>query len=164
MWSSRLTSNWIHETMFAKKRLDKKKNISLLFVYNLALTLMPLSTSTIFEELLVLQMVPNSFNSVLALTMECGFASTWFCFKLALCIDAQSFSNSFEGVYGAVKKSGRGSSTFVFYCIFMLQFFKVFWGGTWGAPLLLPLPLPLCASMALCLIRFCLKPFYLSLF
>jgi hypothetical protein len=27
--------------------------------------------------------------------------------------------------HGAVKKSGRGSSIFVFYCIFMLQFFKV---------------------------------------
>jgi hypothetical protein len=49
-------------------------------------------------------------------------------------IDAQSFSNSFEGVHGVVRKSGRGSSIFVFYCIFMLQFFKVFWGGTWGAP------------------------------
>jgi|LakMenE18May11ns_1017448.scaffolds.fasta_scaffold6963593_1 hypothetical protein len=41
-------------------------------------------------------------------------------------IDAQSFSNSFEGVHGVVKKSGRGSSMFVFYCIFMLQFFKLF--------------------------------------
>jgi hypothetical protein len=56
-------------------------------------------------------------------------------------IDAQSFSNSFEGVHGVVRKSGRGSSIFVVYCIFMLHIFKVFWGGTWGAPPLLP-PLP----------------------
>jgi hypothetical protein len=41
-------------------------------------------------------------------------------------IDAQSFSHSFEGVHGVVRKSGRGSSIFVFNCIFMLQFFKVF--------------------------------------
>ncbi len=41
-------------------------------------------------------------------------------------IDAQSFSNSFEEVHGVVKKFGRGSSIFVFYCIFMLLFFKVF--------------------------------------
>ena len=34
---------------------------------------------------------------------------------------------------------------FVFYCIFMIQFFEVFWGGTWGA-LRPPLP-PLCAFM-----------------
>ncbi len=50
-------------------------------------------------------------------------------------LDAQSFSNFFEGVHGVVRKSGRGSSIFVFYCIFMLQFFKVFWGGTWVPPL-----------------------------
>jgi len=49
-------------------------------------------------------------------------------------IDAQSFSNSFEVVHGVVRKSGRGSSIFVFNFIFMLQFFKVFWGGTWGSP------------------------------
>ena len=57
---------------------------------------------------------------------------------------SQSFSNSFEGVHGVVRKSGRGYSIFLFYCIFMLQFFKVFWAGTWGAPLSPP---PLCASM-----------------
>ena len=45
-------------------------------------------------------------------------------------IDAQSFSNSFEGVHGVVKKSGWWSSFFVFYCIFMLDIFKVFLGGT----------------------------------
>jgi hypothetical protein len=39
-----------------------------------------------------------------------------------------------RGVLGVVRKSGRESSNFVFYCIFMIQFFKVFWGGTWGAP------------------------------
>ncbi len=67
------------------------------------------------------------------------FLVHWFCInRFAWSIDAQSFSNSFEGVHGVVKKSGRGSSIFVFYCIFMLQFFKVFWGGTWGAPLLPP--------------------------
>jgi hypothetical protein len=43
-----------------------------------------------------------------------------------------------------MKKSGRGSSIFVFYCIFKLQFFKVFWGDTWGAPLLPPLLPPVC--------------------
>jgi hypothetical protein len=37
-------------------------------------------------------------------------------------IDAQSFSNSFEGV---VRKS-RGVSFSVFYCSFMTKFFKVF--------------------------------------
>ncbi len=48
------------------------------------------------------------------------------------------------GLLGAVRKSRRGSSVFVFYCIFMTQFFKVFWGGSWGATL----PPPrLCASM-----------------
>jgi hypothetical protein len=41
-------------------------------------------------------------------------------------IDEQSISNSFEGVHGVVKKSGSGSSIFVFYCIFILQFLKVF--------------------------------------
>ena len=44
-------------------------------------------------------------------------------------IDAQSCT-------GVVRKSRRGSSTVVFYCIFMTQFFKVFCGGTWGSPLL----------------------------
>ena len=41
-------------------------------------------------------------------------------------IDAQSFLNSFEGVHGVVRNSGRGSSIFVFYCIFMIKFFEVF--------------------------------------
>ena len=41
-------------------------------------------------------------------------------------IDAQSFSNSFEGVLVVVRKSGRGSSIFMCYCIFMIQFFEVF--------------------------------------
>ncbi len=40
----------------------------------------------------------------------------------------------------------RGSSSFVFYNIFMIQLLELFWGGTWG--LRYP-PLPsLCASMA----------------
>ncbi len=77
-------------------------------------------------------------------------------------IDAQSFSNSFEGVHGVVRKSGRGSSIFVFYCIFMLQFFKVFWGGTWGAPLLPPLP-PTCVHLWLknnwCRLNLCANRF-----
>ncbi len=47
-------------------------------------------------------------------------------------------------VHGVVKKYGRGFSIFVFYCIFVLQFFKVFRGGTWGAPFLPPLPLSPC--------------------
>ncbi len=55
------------------------------------------------------------------------------------CIDAQSFSNSFERVLGVVEKY-RGSSNFVFYCIFTTQFFKLFWGGTLGAPSSLSLP------------------------
>ncbi len=70
------------------------------------------------------------------------------CWQIEIHIDAQSFSNSFEGVIEVVKKSGRGSSIFMFYCIFMLQFFKVFWGGTWGSPP--PTPTPhLCASMGI---------------
>ncbi len=60
------------------------------------------------------------------------FALLYLMIAIFLFIDAQSFSNSFEVVHGVVRKSGRGSSIFVFYCIFMLQFFKVFWGGTWG--------------------------------
>ncbi len=47
-------------------------------------------------------------------------------YAVGAAIDAQSFSNSFEGVHGVVTKSGKGSSIFMFYCIFMLQFFKVF--------------------------------------
>ena len=43
-------------------------------------------------------------------------------------IDAKSFSNSFEGVHGVVRKPGRGSSIFVFFCIFMLQFSNSFEG------------------------------------
>ncbi len=31
----------------------------------------------------------------------------------ACTIDAQSFSNSFEGVHGVVRKSGKGSSIFI---------------------------------------------------
>ncbi len=38
-----------------------------------------------------------------------------------------------RGVLGVVRKSGRGSSIFVFYCILMIQFFEVFRGGTLGA-------------------------------
>ncbi len=61
--------------------------------------------------------------------------------KNCLSIDAQSFSNSFEGALEVVRLSWMGSSIFVFYCIFlMIQFFKVFWGGTWGAPILPPPP------------------------
>ena len=33
-----------------------------------------------------------------------------------------------RGVLGVVRKSGWGSSIFVFYCIFMIQFFEVFEG------------------------------------
>jgi hypothetical protein len=43
-------------------------------------------------------------------------------------IDAQSFSNYFEGVIGVVRKSGRVSSTFVFYFIFTIHFLKSFEG------------------------------------
>ena len=42
-------------------------------------------------------------------------------------------------VHGVVRKSGRGSTISMFYSIFMIQFFKVFWRGTWGAPSSLPL-------------------------
>ncbi len=38
--------------------------------------------------------------------------------------------NSFEG----------GSFIFVFYCIFVIQFSEVFWGGTWGASIPPPPP------------------------
>ena len=47
------------------------------------------------------------------------------------------------------QKFSRGSSIFMFYCIFLTKFFEFFWLGTWSAP-----PgrgtqgeLPLCASM-----------------
>jgi hypothetical protein len=58
-----------------------------------------------------------------------------------------------RGVLGVVRKSGRGSSIFVFYCIFMIQFFKVYWKGTWGVPLLPPPPVCIygqrCANLKL---------------
>jgi hypothetical protein len=57
-------------------------------------------------------------------------------------IDAQSFSNSFEGVHGVVKNLGGG----LYFCAllhFMLQFFKEF-EGVHAVP---PSPTPLCASM-----------------
>ena len=34
------------------------------------------------------------------------------------------------GAFGVVTKSGWGSPIFVFYCIFMIQFFEVIRGGT----------------------------------
>jgi hypothetical protein len=45
------------------------------------------------------------------------FAGTSLIFELSFIyiIDAQSFSNSLEGVHGVLRKSGRGSSIFVFY-------------------------------------------------
>ena len=45
------------------------------------------------------------------------------CSSILWTIDAHSFSNFFEGVHGVAKKSRRGSFIFVFYFIFMLQFF-----------------------------------------
>jgi hypothetical protein len=59
-------------------------------------------------------------------------------------IDAQSFSNCFEGVHGVVKKSGRGSSIFVFLCY---NFSKSFEGVHEGPPP--PLPSPLCVRLLL---------------
>jgi hypothetical protein len=43
-------------------------------------------------------------------------------------IDAQSFSNSFEGVHGVVKKFWRGSSIFVFIAFLCNNFSKFFEG------------------------------------
>ncbi len=43
---------------------------------------------------------------------------------------------------GVVRKFRKEFSIFVFYCIFMVQIFKVFWRGTWGAPSSPHLPPP----------------------
>jgi hypothetical protein len=55
----------------------------------------------------------------------------------------QSFSNSFEGVHGVVRKSGRGSSIFVFYTFiaFLCYNFSKYFDGVHEVPPLLP-PLP----------------------
>jgi hypothetical protein len=45
-----------------------------------------------------------------------------------------------------VRKSERGSSIFVFYCIFVLQFSKSFEGVHEVPPLLPPLPPPVCIN------------------
>ncbi len=82
-----------------------------------------------------LQIIKTILSRKLIIKIDRQWVVSWNIWCLiGYTVDAQSFSNSFEGVLRVVRKSGRGSSIFVFYCIFMIQFLKVFWGGTWDAP------------------------------
>ncbi len=78
-----------------------------------------MSTQTIFCS--------NSF-SPLFLAWHCGN------------IDAQLFSNSFEGGYWGLWEN-LGGYLFSCFITFHDQSFNVFWGGTWDAPLLYLSPL-----------------------
>ncbi len=64
--------------------------------------------------------------------------------KLRESVSQHFFEYFWEGYLGQLENL-RGSSIFVFYFIFMTKFFEVFWGGTWGAPLL-----PLSPRVHLC--------------
>ena len=61
-------------------------------------------------------------------------------------LDAQLFSNSFEGGCEKIE----GVPCFCVYCILMTKFFEVFWGDTSGASLSLPSP----PRVHLCLIPY----------
>jgi hypothetical protein len=69
-----------------------------------------------------------------------SFLQAGFVFEAAAITDAQSFSNSFEGVHGVVKKSGRGPLFLCFVAFLCYNFSKSF-GGYMRCP-------PLCASLA----------------
>jgi hypothetical protein len=66
---------------------------------------------------------------------------------IVIVIDAQSFSNSFEGVHVVVKKSGRGP-LFSCFIAFLCHNFSKSFEGVHEVPPSSPLS-PLCASMVI---------------
>jgi len=91
---------------------------------------------------------PNMQLKTLYVILLCNWKQymwSYYAIENIIAIDAQSLSNSFEGVLGVARNLRKGSSIFLIYCNFMTQFFKVLWEGTWGAqdPLLPPPPPPL---------------------